>query len=851
MTKVLNGFTKLFLIFCFFVSPLIFLTDFARNPYIIQNTFLVLGSLGALFFIVLNRVIKKEFVFGFSKADIALLSFIAVALISLAVNYFVLPTPKALLNEFWRRGHILITNLFCGYFIARLISGKTVVAQEAVSLKTEENGNYKNGLLLLIWGCFWLPFAYFRMRGFFDVYGLLMWFSGIFIVFRFLKQITPKNIFDLLLAVCALACAYGLCQNLGWEFLWPFDISRDFGTRSISTFGNPNFISSFILLALPLGVVYFICAKEKLAKVYYLFICLLYIACLAVTQTRSSWLGAFFAFIILFSAASFRKLVFKNIKKTVVLFIMAGALFFFWPSQETKNYKSLVLERTAQESLIKPSNLTLGAKNLNQAYHQRLMMWTCGVDNFKQKPWLGWGWGSWQLTFAPCQGKLLNKYPALAVLKTQANSAHNIFIETLSQSGLTGLICFLFFILLTCLGFRKYYLKQTDTKIKLFYLALFASFIAFLADNMLNITSQITVLAFMFYFVMGLLASLEVKEREIKKPCLIFFLVLAGIFFLFFNFKNYKNLVSSAYSFKAYKEVLLKRDYRADKLLTKALNLSKESAEDFYLQTLVLVNLKAYHSLEELLKEALTYFPYFYEFYFRQAALKEIQGDTPQAFSYIKKTLALYPFYEPAFSGILNLLAYNKELRSLENAEYIKKLSLPLSFKNAYTFLLYQIYFEHGLYEQARELLLELLSQNKFDETAQQKLAEVNKKLSIKDDNFLREAKELTLLRKEILSSEQISSALLNKAKKAAQSKDVEAQMLLAQVYFKKQDFKESRLILEELYKDYPDFLPLNFALVSLEEAVKNKKQAAKYLHNILAQDPGNTLALRRLDSLN
>lgn len=850
--KTLNVLSKTFLLFCFFVSPLIFLTDFSRSPYIVQNAFLVLGAFGALFVFILYAVLKKADSFAVSKADIALLIFIFIALVSVAINYFISPTPQALLNEFFRRGHPLITNMFCAYFLARFICNGICLKESSEPAEDTEKDNYKIGFLILIWGCFWLPFSYFRMKGLFDFYGILMWAGGIYIAGRFITKITAKNIFDVLLAVGALSCAYGICQNLGFEFLWPFDISKDFGSRSISTFGNPNFLSSFVLLVLPLGFIYFLSAKEKFAKVYYFLLCLLYIICLALTQTRSSWLGALLAGIILLSSKTFRNLVLQNKRSFILLLIISAALFFLWPSEQKEGYKSLVLERTRQESIISPSDLTLAVKEdaLNQSYHQRLMMWTCGVDNFKQKPWLGWGWGSWQLSFAPCQGKLLNKYPALSVLKTQANAAHNIFVETLTQSGIIGLLCFCAFLFFVLWGFRACKIKEKETAKKLFYLALLASFIAFLTDNLLNITSQITVLAFMFYFSIGVLASLSTKKVKIRKIYFVICLVALGILLMFFNIKNYKDLLSNYYSFKAYKEVLANRNYPAAALLDKALKLSDYNAEDYYLQVSVLVNLKDYSNLNSVLDKSLKLFPYFYEFYFRKAALTEVEGKTQEALSYVKKTLSLYPAYEPALGGFLNLLTSNADLRTLENARFIETMQISLSFSSASNFLLAQIYFEHGLYGKAREILLRELSSNVFNETAQKRLGEVNKKLLIKEDTVLQQAEELTALRKEIISAAKINSSLMERLKKAAQSQDLEAQMLLAQAYFKNNNLSASREILENLYKTYEDFLPLNFALASLEEAAKNKEQAKKYLQHILLKDSNNQLALRRLQSL-
>ena len=65
--------------------------------------------------------------------------------------------------------------------------------------------------------------------------------------------------------------------------------------------------------------------------------------------------------------------------------------------------------------------------------------------------------------FLECD-RLLKKYPALKKLKVQSNSAHNIFVETLAQSGLLGLFTFCVFLFFTFWSFKKYSLKEKNIK---------------------------------------------------------------------------------------------------------------------------------------------------------------------------------------------------------------------------------------------------------------------------------------------------------------------------------------------------------------------------------------------------
>lgn len=250
------------------------------------------------------------------------------------------------------------------------------------------------------------------------------------------------------------------------------------------------------------------------------------------------------------------------------------------------------------------------------------------------------------------------------------------------------------------------------------------------------------------------------------------------------------------------------------------------------------------------MNEMLLYYPYYYEFYFARAALEGDKQDLNAAMSDVKKSLDLFPFFDRSLELLFSFISRNKVLRTVENAQYIESLPLLPYYQNAANILVSQIYLENGAYEKAREILVKELARNNYDENIQKELAQVNKKIGIKDDPVLKNAKDLTALRKQISEAKEISPVLLDKAKKAAQSGDVEGQMLLAQSYFKQKKYQESRTILEKLYKTNRDFLPLSFALVSLEVACANKEAAKEYLQKILLVDPSNQLALQRLKEL-
>src|SRR4029077_17840560 len=97
--------------------------------------------------------------------------------------------------------------------------------------------------------------------------------------------------------VSVFASLYGICQYFGTEWFWPHNLNP-YGSRPVSTFGNPNFMSSFLVMVLPVAIADYCFKITGLARAPLFAVIITTTSALLATLTRSSWAGAFIAVMV-------------------------------------------------------------------------------------------------------------------------------------------------------------------------------------------------------------------------------------------------------------------------------------------------------------------------------------------------------------------------------------------------------------------------------------------------------------------------------------------------------------------------------------------------------------------------
>lgn len=245
-------------------------------------------------------------------------------------------------------------------------------------------------------------------------------------------------------------------------------------------------------------------------KIFILFFIILFFVALVFSYTRAAWasmiVGAIaFAFIRL------------RIKLSVVAVLAVGLLIALY------SYRSEIImkmEKNRQESnaditkhMQSISNISTDASNL-----ERINRWKCAFRMFREKPLFGWGPGTYSFTYGPFQ--LSYDKTIISTNFGNKGNAHSEYIGPLAESGVLGLLSFLFMVLIVVYyGIRNYYRAQ-NSQIRILSLSILMGFITYLVHGCINNFLDTDKISVPFWGFIAIITAIDIyhsKEAEKKQ----------------------------------------------------------------------------------------------------------------------------------------------------------------------------------------------------------------------------------------------------------------------------------------------------------------------------------------------
>ena len=344
--------------------------------------------------------------------------------------------------------------------------------------------------------------SYYSFWGYYSrKMGYLIWlhFFAFFLILFFniknKKQIA--RILYIIVTTTGVVVVYGFLQIFGLDIL-PWSEPPSLGYRVFSTFGQPNFLASWLLLAIPivlwiifrysfrshLVLPFFstfqnkikkgsLLKKEQRIKEYSekfisqlkrstvlvfkqffirpIFLCLFLsaIIILILTQSRGAWVGfflSFFFFVIIFAWLKKQRRLATLLFVFLVLFsLLVTVLNLYAPPLNVEGSPLMAKIRTMS--------------HLAEQGRLRFIWWQNSLDLIKQRPILGYGLETQHLNFVRYYQP---EFGALEAINKTPDRAHNDILDTVLTSGLLGLISYLFLIISVFYLGLKYIFKKSQ-----------------------------------------------------------------------------------------------------------------------------------------------------------------------------------------------------------------------------------------------------------------------------------------------------------------------------------------------------------------------------------------------------
>ena len=243
-------------------------------------------------------------------------------------------------------------------------------------------------------------------------------------------------------------------------------------------------------------------------RLLFLGIFLLFSVALLLSYTRAAWVslaGALAVYIVIKLKIRFTTLV--GIGTAVLI-----ALFFSWDTiimKLEKNQQDSSAELTEHVQSI--TNISTDASNL-----ERLNRWSAAWRMFKERPFVGWGPGTYMFQYAPFQ--LSGEKTIISTNAADGGNAHSEYIGPLSESGVFGLLSLVLIIICVVYYSVTLYPRIRNKEYRLYMISLFLGLVTYLIHGFLNNFLDTDKASALFWGFIAAIVAIEVYHLKNDDP---------------------------------------------------------------------------------------------------------------------------------------------------------------------------------------------------------------------------------------------------------------------------------------------------------------------------------------------
>lgn len=307
-------------------------------------------------------------------------------------------------------------------------------------------------LLTKLW--FIVP-AYFFAYLFFKQEKNIYWF-----IWLYIGSLTVVVIYTL-----TNHAMYGFDEETGHWVMFPF-------------FKDHTSYGAILALVFPILIGFLFGRKNgPLIQITLISLILLFGFAIMMSYTRAAWLSLVAALIV-YLLIRF-KIRFRYLMVLGSIGLVYAALSWTQIMHSLEKNNAEHATENMDERLESMANITTDASNL-----ERLNRWYCAVQLFEERPFLGWGPGTYAMVYAPFQ---LDAYKTIISTNSgNKGNAHSEYLGPLAEQGLPG-----FILMVILVGYIFYtainlYIRMPDGDLRLTVLLLTLGLVTYFVHGILN-----------------------------------------------------------------------------------------------------------------------------------------------------------------------------------------------------------------------------------------------------------------------------------------------------------------------------------------------------------------------------
>ncbi len=235
-------------------------------------------------------------------------------------------------------------------------------------------------------------------------------------------------------------------------------------------------------------------------------ILVLSIATLILSFSRAAWLSLIVAgvfYLLLRLKVSFKMVLAGFLALLAVGFILRGPLV----DQMRKN------DNVSGDDILKTAKSVTNVSS-DESNAERVNRWSCAVRMAEDKPWFGFGPGTYERNYPRYQ--IRSEMTRISSMDGDRGDAHSEYLTALSEQGFIGLFIWLTLIFsLIWAGMRAYYRAPDEISRKL-VLGLFLGLITYFTHGLVNSFLDIEKAATLFWGMSAAIVCLDCKHKVIS-----------------------------------------------------------------------------------------------------------------------------------------------------------------------------------------------------------------------------------------------------------------------------------------------------------------------------------------------